>query len=220
MTSDQDPAGTLVLLARHGQTPTTGRLLPGQAPGLHLSEAGVQQAERLAERLDGLTLDAAYVSPLERAQETAAPTLAAHGLTPVVDPGLLECDFGEWTGQELAELAKLPAWGELQRDPATFRFPGGESLAELQARAVDAIERARDEHAGGTVICFSHADPIRAALVHYLGSTLTAFHRVTVATASVSALWFPASREGEPAAPVSVLTVNSGAQSLAELRPH
>lgn len=213
------PPGTLVLLVRHGQTPTTGRVLPGQAPGLHLSDAGRTQAETLATRLDGLHLDALYASPLERAQETAAPTASARGLDVRIEPDLIECDFGDWTGRELADLAKLPEWDAVQRTPATFRFPGGESLAELQQRTVAAIERLRDAHAGGSIACFSHADPIRAALVHYLGSPLDAFQRVTVGTASVSALWFPAPSDADPRPAPSVLTVNSMADPLTGLWP-
>ncbi len=90
--------GTLVLLVRHGETPTTGMVLPGRAPGLHLSERGRAQAERVAERLAGLSVSALYSSPLERARETAEPTAAGTGLAVQREPGLLECDFGDWTG--------------------------------------------------------------------------------------------------------------------------
>ena len=71
--------GTLLLLVRHGETPTTGTVLPGRAPGLHLSDRGRAQAERVAERLAGLSVDALYSSPLERACETAEPTAARTG---------------------------------------------------------------------------------------------------------------------------------------------
>ena len=98
-----------MLLVRHGQTPTTGRLLPGRAPGLHLAELGVQQAERAGDRIAELKrVDAIYCSPLERARQTAAPIGKAIGIRPKVDRGLLECDFGDWTGAELKQLMKLP----------------------------------------------------------------------------------------------------------------
>lgn len=208
----QDSPGTLVLLVRHGLTPTTGRLLPGRAPGLHLSEAGAAQASALAERLAGLRLDALYSSPLERARETAAPTAAARGLDVIVDDGLVECEFGDWTGRELTELAQLPEWDAVQKTPSTFRFPDGESFAGMQARIVDAVERLRARHVGASIACFSHADPIKVALAHFLGTPLDAFQRIAVDTASVSALWFT----GDGA---SVLTTNSRSGSLAELRP-
>jgi broad specificity phosphatase PhoE len=136
------PSGTLVLLVRHGQTPTTGKLLPGRAPGLHLADVGREQAQRAAERIAALTtVDAVYASPLERARETAAPIAAARGLKVQIDKGLLECDFGDWTGAELKKLMKLPEWGTVQRAPSTFRFPNGESFTEMQTRMVSAIDR-------------------------------------------------------------------------------
>ena len=98
--SSKLPPVTTVLLVRHGQTPSTGKVLPGRAPGLHLADAGREQAERAAERIAELArVDAVYTSPLERARETAAPIAKARGAALAVSTrGLLECDFGEWTG--------------------------------------------------------------------------------------------------------------------------
>ena len=203
MATPKRPPGAVILLVRHGATPTTGRVLPGRAPGLHLSDAGVAQAQRAAERLAGSGLAALYTSPLERAVETAAPTAAAMGLVPVEDPDLLECDFGEWTGEPLGTLARRKEWRTLMAAPATFRFPGGESLAEVQARVVGALERLRSVHAGHVVACFSHADPIRAAITFAMGAPLDSFHRVNVDVGSISVIRFPLD-----AAPV-VLAVNS-----------
>ncbi|WP_040159431.1 MSMEG_4193 family putative phosphomutase [Nigerium massiliense] len=206
------PKPTLVLLVRHGVTPTTGTVLPGRAPGLHLSERGERQAERVAERLDGLALEALYTSPLERTRETCAPTASRFELEPIEEPGLLECDFGDWTGAELSTLSKLPEWTTVQRAPSTFRFPGGESFAEMQHRIVGAIERVRRAHLGGVVACFSHADPIKAALAYAMGTHLDLFQRIVVSPASVSVISFPANE-----AP-AVLTTNSTAESLVDLR--
>jgi probable phosphoglycerate mutase len=196
-------AGALILLVRHGATPTTGRVLPGRALGLHLSEDGVRQAEKVAERVAALKPSALYTSPLERAVETAAPTAAATGLVPTQEPGLLECDFGEWTGEALSSVSRHAQWRSLMTAPASFRFPGGESLAELESRVISTLERLRTAHAGEVVVCFSHADPIRAALTFALGAPLDSFHRVNVATGSISVLRFP--RNAAP----TVLTVNS-----------
>jgi probable phosphoglycerate mutase len=212
-TKPAPPASTLVLLVRHGQTPTTGTLLPGRAPGLHLAEAGHAQARRAAERITALpSVDAVYSSPLERARETAAPIAAALGQKVKIDKGLLECDFGAWTGAELKKLMKLPEWGTVQRAPSTFRFPGGESFTEMQTRIVSAIDRIRAAHPGGTVVCVSHADPIKAAVAHSMGTHLDLFQRVVISTCSISAVAYSAW------GPV-VLTVNSTGGSLAELRP-
>ncbi len=205
------PQATLLLLVRHGQTPTTGTVLPGRAPGLHLSDRGRAQAERVAERLTGLSVSAIYSSPLERARETAAPTAACTGLEVNEDAGLLECDFGDWTGAALAELAGLPEWQTVQHSPSAFRFPNGESFAQMQARIVGALEVLRTAHAGGVLVCFSHADPIKAAVAHALGTPLDLFQRIVISPGSVSAISFEEGR-----AP-TVLTVNSTSEPLSGL---
>jgi probable phosphoglycerate mutase len=206
------PAGTLLLLVRHGQTPTTGTVLPGRAPGLHLSGLGHVQAERLADRLGGLTLDAVHSSPLERARETAAPTAARWGLEVLEDVGLTECDFGAWTGAALSDLARLPEWHAVQHTPSAFRFPGGEGFAEMQARMVGTLERLCRSHPGGAVVCVSHADPIKAAVAHYLATPLDLFQRITISPGSVSAVSLAEGR-----AP-AVLMVNSTLEPLGGLR--
>jgi probable phosphoglycerate mutase len=208
MTADS----TLLLLVRHGETPTTGQVLPGRTPGLHLSERGLLQAERVAERLADLPVDAIYASPLERTRETAEPTALRSGLQVNEDPGLVECDFGEWTGAALAELAGLPQWQAVQYSPSTFRFPGGESFNEMQARMVGALEVLRAAHPGGVVVCFSHADPLKAAVAHALGTPLDLFQRIVISPGSVSAISY-----GEGKAP-AVLMVNSTSEPLAGLR--
>jgi probable phosphomutase (TIGR03848 family) len=197
------PAPTTVLLVRHGLTATTGKALPGRAPGLHLSDDGRRQAEAAADAIAALPrVDAVYSSPLERARETAAPIARRRRLRVVADRGLLECDYGDWTGAQLKALAKLPEWRVVQRHPSGFRFPGGESLAEMQARITAALHRLAGAHPGGVVVAVSHADPIRAAVVDAMGSHLDMFQRVVIGTASVTAIAYG---ELGPA----VLTTNS-----------
>ncbi|AXJ08653.1 MSMEG_4193 family putative phosphomutase [Arthrobacter sp. PM3] len=210
--SSSERQGTLLLLVRHGETPTTGTVLPGRAPGLHLSDRGRAQAERVAERLAGLTVDAVYSSPLERARETAEPTAARTGLDLTHHAGLLECDFGEWTGSAIATLAALPEWHTVQHSPSFFRFPGGESFTEMQARIVEALDALRAAHAGGVIVCFSHADPIKAAVARALGTHLDLFQRIVISPGSVSAISFV---EGQAPA---VLMVNSTSEPLSGLR--
>lgn len=201
-----------MLLVRHGETPTTGTVLPGRAPGLHLSERGRAQSERVAERLAGLPVDAIYSSPLERTRETAEPTAACTGLEVNNDDGLIECDFGEWTGAALAELAGLPEWQTVQHNPSAFRFPNGEGFAQMQARMVGTLEVLCADHAGGVVVCFSHADPIKAAVAHALGTPLDLFQRIVISPGAVSAISYVEGRE--PA----VLMVNSTLEALSGLR--
>jgi probable phosphomutase (TIGR03848 family) len=207
------PSSTLFLLVRHGLTPTTGKILPGRAPGLHLADTGQAQAQAAADRIAALErVDAIYSSPLERARETAAPIAKTRGLKVRVDKGLLECDFGEWTGAELKKLMKLPEWNTVLRAPSTFRFPGGESFTQMQTRMVTTLERLRVAHEGGVVVCVSHADTVKAAVSHAMGTHIDLFQRIVISPCSISAISYSAS------GPV-VLTVNSTGGSLTELRP-
>ena len=202
-----------MILVRHGQTPTTGSVLPGRAAGLHLAEAGAAQAEAVAERLGELDrVDAVYTSPLERTRETAKPIARARGLRARVERGLLECDFGDWTGRSLKELAKLAEWTTVQRYPSGFRFPGGESFCEMQARITGALARLVERHRGGVVVAVSHADPIKAALASALGTHLDLFQRIAVSPCSISAVSYGTTSP-------MVLTVNSVAGPLSGLKP-
>jgi probable phosphoglycerate mutase len=205
------PAFTTILLVRHGNTPTTGKVLPGRAKGLSLSDTGREQAKTAAERIAALArVDAIYCSSLERARETAAPIAAGRGLKAKVDRGLLECEFGDWTGAQLSKLSKLPEWSTVQRAPSTFRFPNGESFTEMQVRMVSTLDRLRSAHPGGTIVCVSHADPIKAAVAHAVGTHLDLFQRIVISTCSISALaWSPHG----PA----VLAVNTTAGPIGDL---
>jgi probable phosphoglycerate mutase len=204
-------APTLVLFVRHGQTPTTGRVLPGRAPGLHLADKGLAQAQAVAEQIATLPkVDAIYASPLERTRETAAPIAKARKLRVKIDRGLLECDFGEWTGADLKQLMKKPEWATVQRHPTAFRFPGGESFLEMQARMASTVARLCEAHPGGVVVAVSHADPIKAAVADAMGTHLDLFQRIVISPCSVSAVAY--GRVG-----ASVLAVNAAANGLSQL---
>lgn len=232
------PTSTLVLLVRHGTTPTTGQVLPGRAAGLHLADRGRDQAEAVAARLaawsspapdakdgkDGRNtkdakdahrgqprIAAVYASPLERTRETAAPIAKALGLRLQIDRGLVECDFGDWTGAELKALTKKPEWNTVQRYPSGFRFPGGESFTGMQARIVTALAELTRRHLGQAIVAVSHADPIKAAVADALGSHLDLFQRIVISPCSVTAISYG------PVGP-TVLAVNS-TSGLSELVP-
>lgn len=209
----EGPKATLILLVRHGKTPTTGTSLPGRAKGLHLSPEGTKQAAEAAKRIAKLkNVAAVYASPLERTRETAAPIGAALGLRVKPEPGLLECDFGQWTGAQLKDLFKLPEWTTVQRYPSGFRFPDGESFAEMHLRMVNTLDRLRAAHPGQTVVAVSHADPIKAALAAAVGTHLDLFQRIVVSPCSISAVLYTAS------GPV-VLATNSTGRDLRTLQP-
>jgi len=194
---------TVVCFVRHGTTPTTGRTLPGRAKGLHLAEKGLAEADAVGRRLAELgTIRAIYASPLERARETAKGIAAHVGLPVVVERGLLECDFGEWTGAELSALRKLPEWVTVQQHPSGFRFPGGESFVEMGARMANAVERIVARHPGEVVVAVSHADPIKVVVGDALGVPMDLVQRTIISTCSVSVVSY------SPTGP-AVLAVNS-----------
>jgi probable phosphoglycerate mutase len=210
-TKPKPPPATTILLVRHGQTPTTGTKLPGRAPGLHLADTGRGQAEAAARRIAKLDkVTAVYASPLERTRETAAPIAAALGLRVRRNRGLLECDFGEWTGSDLKDLMKLPEWRTVQQYPSGFRFPGGESFTEMQVRMTSTLAALAERHRGETIVAVSHADPIKAALADALGTHLDHFQRIVVSPCSVSVIWYATT------GPV-VLTSNSTGDDLTTL---
>lgn len=206
-------AVAVVVFVRHGQTPTTGSVLPGRAPGLHLSPEGVEQARRVADRLAGLErIRAVYASPMERTVETAAPIARACKLRVRRSPGLVECDFGRWTGRKLQNLRRREEWTTVQRHPSGFRFPGGESFAEMQARALDAVTAICARHRGQTVVAVSHADVIKAVAAAAAGTPLDLFQRIVISPCSVTAVAY------HPTGPM-LLTVNNTGDDLASLRP-
>jgi probable phosphomutase (TIGR03848 family) len=207
------PTFTTILLVRHGATATTGTVLPGRAAGLHLAAKGIAQAENAATRLGelGKRPAAIYVSPLERARETAAPIAKALGLRPVIERGLLECDFGTWTGKKLSLLQRKAEWRTVQHAPSTFRFPEGESFTEMQLRIWTTLERLAKKHRNRVIVVVSHADPIKAAVTYAQGVPLDLFQRTVISTCSISAIAFT------DTSPIVLSVNNTG--SLLELVP-
>ncbi len=207
------PRPTRVLFVRHGTTPTTGAVLPGRAPGLHLADEGRAQAAAVARRIAATgTVTAVYASPMERTRETAAPIARACGLRVHRHRGLVECDFGEWTGRRLADLRRLAAWRTVQRHPGGFRFPGGESFAGMQARALAAVTELVARHPGETIVAVSHADVIKAIVAAAVGTPLDLFQRIVVSPCSVSVIAYGSD------GPL-VLAVNSTGDDLRTLVP-
>ena len=167
----------------------TGKRLYGRSEGVTLSEAGRAQAEDLARRVSEVTVHALYSSPLERCLETAAPIAKATGLTPRVAKGLIEIDYGSWTGKPFTTLSRTKLWKEFHgATPSAPRFPGGETLAEAQARAVKAVNQLADRHPKDTVAVVSHGDVVALVLAHFAGIHIDQFQRLEIAPASVTAI--------------------------------
>lgn len=209
-----------VLLVRHGRTTANSSgVLAGRAAGVRLDETGEEQATRAGARMSALGLAAVVSSPLERCRQTARALVAAQAAPPSVriEHALTECDYGEWQGRPLKELAKERLWKVVQSQPAAAGFPGGETMAAMQARAVAAV-RGHDaaveaEHGPGAVwVAVSHGDVIKAVLADALGTHLDHFQRIQVDPGSVSVVRYTESRP-------YVLGVNTHEGSLAGLAP-
>lgn len=179
-----------LLLIRHATNDWVGERLAGWMPGVHLNAEGQAQAAALARRLADVPLAAIYSSPLERTLETAQPLAQAQGLSVQLREGLGETQYGDWTGRALKELKDETLWPVVQVYPGGARFPGGESLREVQARVVAELDAIRDTHPDQTVAVVSHSDPIKMAVAYYTGLTLDLFQRLTISPASVTAFSF------------------------------
>jgi len=185
-------APTRLVLVRHAVTAQTGPLLSGRTPGIDLSEKGVGQAEATAQRLAKLSIAAVYASPIERTTQTAQQIAAHHALEVQPLPGVVEADYGDWTGGKISELAKTDEWKVVQVAPSRARFPNGESITEMQSRMIATLDDVVARHPHETVVVVSHADPIKSAIAHYSGMHLDLFQRVHVSPASVTVFDFHA----------------------------
>jgi probable phosphomutase (TIGR03848 family) len=209
-----------LILARHGRTTANATgVLAGRSKGVHLDDKGVEQARAAAERLAGVPLAAVVSSPLERCRETSREI--ARRQEPVskvrTDRGLVECDYGSWTGLELKTLAKEPMWRTVQSHPSAAVFPDGETMADMSARAVATVRRwdarVEAEHGADAVwVAVSHGDVIKAILADALGIHLDAFQRIMVDPASLSVVRYT------PLRPF-VVSMNTVAGDLSSLKP-
>lgn len=180
----------VLLLIRHGQNDTLGKKLAGRLPGVHLNQAGQDQAERLALELSSFPIKAIYASPLERARETAQPIAQAHNQPIQTLPALLEIDFGSWEGQGFDELKQESGWKIVHEQPSAFIFPGGEGFPDAQERAVQSlVSLSRQYSEKDLVVCVTHSDVIRLVVAHFLDLPLDNFQKIRIAPASLTVLY-------------------------------
>ena len=183
---------TTVLLIRHGRTAANATgILAGRSPSVLLDAQGRRQARTLRTRLRNLHIDVLVSSPLERCIETADGILGTRpGVERLTDDGLTECDYGQWTGRPLAELAEEPLWPTIQRSPSEVTFPGGESMLAMAERATAAVSTWVARHPEGTVVVVSHGDVIKAILSDALGQPLDQFQRIVIGPGSISVVQY------------------------------
>ena len=189
MTNPYPSLVTLLLLVRHAVTDMTGKRLYGRSEGISISETGRAQAADVARRMAEVPLDALYSSPLDRCMETAGSIAEACGVKVQRLEGVIEIDYGKWTGRPFTSLRRLKLWQEFHGPtPSTPRFPGGETLLEAQRRAVEAMEQVVERHRNRTVAIVTHGDVVALVLAHYAGVHIDLFQRLEVAPASVTAI--------------------------------
>lgn len=213
-----------VILVRHGRTTANASgTLAGRTPGVRLDDVGTEQARRTGERLAVVPLAGIVSSPLERCKQTAKALLDARdrstdtSLKLATERGITECDYGEWQGRLLKDLAKEALWKTVQTQPSAAAFPGGESLQAMQARSVAAVRRhdaaVEEAHGPGAVwVAVSHGDIIKSVLADALGMHLDLFQRINVDPASVSIVRYTGARP-------YVLATNTHAGDLSWLVP-
>jgi probable phosphomutase (TIGR03848 family) len=177
---------TLLYLVRHGVTDHTGHRLSGWMEDVHLSEKGREQADAVAVLLAGIRFKAVYSSPIDRTVETARPIAARHDLGVKMRRNLGEVDYGTWTNRSVRSLARTKLWTTVQRYPSGARFPHGETLREVQTRAVTEMEKLVAQHPKQAICCVSHADVIRLVVAHFMGIHIDLFQRIVIGPASVS----------------------------------
>ncbi|MDP9996784.1 MULTISPECIES: MSMEG_4193 family putative phosphomutase [Pseudarthrobacter] len=207
-----------VILVRHGRTTANATgLLAGRAAGVSLDQVGRGQAALTGERLAAVPVVGVVSSPLERCQQTARFILDRQAGTPYapLESDLTECDYGQWQGRTLSDLATEDLWSAVQSQPSAVTFPGGESMAAMQARAVAAVRRHdaafEAEYGPGAVwVAVSHGDVIKSVIADALGLHLDLFQRINVNPASVSIVRYGASRP-------SVYATNTDAGDLSWL---
>ena len=204
---------TTVLLVRHGLTALTGPVLAGRTPGVDLDERGRTQAAAVAQRLAGVAVQAVVSSPLERCVETAEFIAKERDLTVETDARLIECGYGDWTGQEINKLAKDPLWKVVQAHPSAVTFPGegGEAMRDAQVRAVDAVRSWNTKLGADAIwVACSHADIIKSVVADALGMHLDTFQRIVIDPCSVTVISYTALRP-------FVIRVNDTGTDLATL---
>ena len=179
---------TTFYLIRHAEKDVEDERIPGRTPGVHLSETGRRQAEELAEALAEIAFDSVLSSPLERAQETAQYLARRHSVEVQVSDEVNEMDFGEWSNLTPGRLAQIETWGRFNTFRSGVRIPGGETMAEVQARFVGKILDLCAQYENGTVAVVSHGDPIKSVLAYFLGVPLDLCQRIEIDPASVSIL--------------------------------
>lgn len=204
-----------IVLLRHAHSSANKKgILSGRSEGVALSSAGEDQARKLVQRLDQVKFSAIRISPMQRCLETIDPWLSVQNKNVKsiarIEPEIIEVDFGAWTGKKLAYLRLKKEWKIVQQNPSDMQFPGGESLDQLQSRALGAVSALAAHRGSGPKLMVTHADVIKAILSGLLSSGLKDFQKFAVDPASISIIDF--NKNGS-----RIITVNNTHTALKDL---
>ena len=179
---------TTFYLIRHGANDFIARGIAGRMPGIHLNAEGRRQSDQLVLKLKDKPIRHIFCSPLERTRETAEPLARALNLEIQVSEAIHEVNFGDWNGKTLDELASIPLWKTWNQFRSGVQVPNGELMTQVQSRVVTFLQKLRKDFPDQHIALFSHGDPIRSALVYFMGAPLDLLTRLEVEPGSINIL--------------------------------
>lgn len=182
----------IVLLRHAHSTANNSGILAGQISGISLSAAGIGQSQELMQRIGRSKFDSIRVSPMQRCEETISPWISSRfssGLEKYsIDDGLIEMDYGSWSGRKLSTLRREPLWKIIQATPSKVKFPDGERFTSMQKRALASVQSAVKSKKNGTHLFVSHGDVIKAIIAGLIDLKLDNFQSLVIDPASISIL--------------------------------
>ena len=182
-----------LVLIRHAHSQANAKgILSGRLPGNDLSEKGIAESKKLAQRLGSFNVASIRISPMPRCLQTIQPWLellpAAVTSKVVTDEDLNEVDYGSWSGKKLSTLSRTKSWKIVQNYPSAMLFPNGESIAHMQQRAIKTVSQVIQGRQTSPTVLVSHGDVIKAIVAHALGTHLDNFQRIVIDPCSVTVI--------------------------------
>ena len=184
---------TTVVLIRHARSVANAEGVLAGRSDTPLDDTGRDQAAALGQRLADVPLDLVISSPQPRAQQTAALVVGDRAAV-TIDEHFAECDYGDWSGASLSELATEPSWEIVQWLPSAAQFPAGETMAQMSHRATHRVQQLVKEYPDDIIWIVTHGDIIKAVVADALGVHLDHFQRIVIDTASVSVIHYTPKR--------------------------
>jgi broad specificity phosphatase PhoE len=172
------------LLVRHATCEHMDDVLLGRTVDSPLDARGMQQAAAMARALSSHRELLIVASPRRRAQQTAAAIAAMTDAETVTSHDVDEVDFGEWSGRTFAQLADDPDWRRWNEQRGSARTPAGESIADIQMRALRHLRQLRQDYPGRLIVVVTHAEVIRAVVLHWLEASVDGYYRLIISPAS------------------------------------